>query len=156
MPEAKGAAPGGVSVGPPDPLIGAVVLAYDDEPLLVECVSSLLSGGAARVVVVDNGPDRHEVPDDPRVLRVDPGYNTGFAGGCNLGAAELSEHCDVLVFANSDLVVVADAPRLLADSLTRDGRLGLVCGLVVEARDPEVINTAGNPVHYSLMSWAGD
>ncbi len=135
--------------------IGAVVLAYGDEPLLAEGVAALLAGGCSRVAIVDNGFTADPaVGEDPRITWVRPGYNTGFTGGANLGAAALVDDCDVIVFANSDLVVDVDAPQVLTDALADDS-VGLVCGLVVLHDDPAVINSAGNPVHYSLMSWSG-
>lgn len=134
--------------------IGAVVLAFGHEPLLDDCLAALLAADVRRIAVVDNGPAQHATPDDPRIVRVEPGRNTGFAGGCNLGAHALVDDCDVLVFVNSDLVADPAAPRLLADALADPG-VGLVMGLVVEAQRPWVINTAGNPIHYSMLSWAG-
>lgn len=134
--------------------LGAVVLAFGDEPLLDDCLAALLASDVRRIAVVDNGPDEHATPDDPRIVRIEPGHNTGFAGGCNLGADALVDECDVLVFVNSDLVADPATPRLLADALADPG-VGLVMGLVVEAERPGVINTAGNPIHYSMLSWAG-
>lgn len=137
------------------PRVGAVVLGWGEEPLLGECVQSLLDDGAERVVLVDNGVVNMPVlPDDSRLTVVSPGRNTGFAGGCNVGAEALGDVCDVFVFANSDLIVRPGSLQVLAGTLA-DAGVGLVCGLVLLYRDRAEINSAGNPVHYSLMSWAG-
>lgn len=149
--------PEGSLIGQPPsaPRVGAVVLGYGDEPLLDECLQSLLDDGVESLVLVDNGiTSAPRLPTDPRLTVVTPGANTGFAGGCNLGAATLGDSCDVLVFANSDLVVRPGSTAALAAALG-DPAVGLVCGLIVLYSDPATINSAGNPIHVSLMSWAG-
>ncbi|HET6625707.1 MAG TPA: glycosyltransferase family 2 protein [Nocardioidaceae bacterium] len=137
--------------------ISAVVLAYGAEPLLSECVLALLQseGAEVDVVLVDNGCTTDAVDDlagQPGVTVVRPGRNTGFAGGCNLGAAHATG--DHLAFVNGDAVVAPDALAALARAL-EDPSVGLVSGSLRLYERPEVMNSAGNPVHYLGLSWAG-
>lgn len=145
----------------PAPLVSVVVLAYGPEPLLADCVRSVLSSRASDgsplaldLVVVDNGSDEdldvHSREDRIRVLR--PGHNTGFAGGCNAGAAASAGK--TLVFLNSDAVVQPEAISRLTGELA-DRSVGLVCGSVRLMDRPEVMNSAGNPVHFLGLGWAG-
>lgn len=137
------------------PAIGAVVLAYGDEPWLEACLSALLAEPISHLVVVDNGlVGAQPGLSDSRLSWIHPGRNTGFAGGCNLGAKAIAAQCDVLLFVNSDLVISESAPTLLAKALD-DPAVGLACGLVLLGTYPNVINTAGNPIHFTMLSWAG-
>ncbi len=136
---------------------GVVVLAFGEEPLLADCLAAVLAseGVAVQLVVVDNGfssPDEAALRADPRLTWLTPGRNLGFTGGCNLGAAALDT--PIVAFVNSDAVVAPGAIATLAAELA-DDRVGLVSGQVVLLAEPEVINSVGNPVHYSLISWAG-
>ncbi|MDQ3466016.1 MAG: glycosyltransferase family 2 protein [Actinomycetota bacterium] len=136
--------------------VSVVMLAYGAEPFLFEAVDAVLSSRGVRVevVVVDNGCASDlsalERRSGVRVLR--PGSNTGFAGGCNLGAAATS--AAVLALVNSDAVVEPDALAELA-AVARRLEVGLVSGSIRLAGTPELMNSAGNPVHVLGLSWAG-
>jgi GT2 family glycosyltransferase len=140
-----------------DAAISAVVLAYGPEPLLDDCVQALLSspGPQLEVIVVDNGctTDAVErVVGDPRVRVVRPSRNTGFAGGANIGAAEATG--GVLVFVNSDAVVAPHTVAALATVL-EDDHVGIATGSLRLLDQPDRMNSAGNPVHFLGLSWAG-
>lgn len=140
------------------PSVGVVVLAWQAEPYLAEAVRSILdsTGIDVRVVLVDNGArseDLAEVPADARVTIVDPGRNTGFAGGCNLGAASLDT--DYISLVNSDCIVRPNTLRQLVDEATRP-EVGPVMAGIRLAEPPHLINSAGNPVHLIGLSWAGE
>ena len=139
------------------PRVTAVVLAYGSEPLLGGCVDAVLAsrGVDVDVVLVDNGCTTDVVDrlaGRPGVHVVRPGRNTGFAGGCNLGAA----HADgeLLAFVNSDAVVEPDALAALARVLADPG-VGIATAGVRLAERPALMNSTGNPVHYLGLSWAG-
>ena len=139
------------------PSVSAVVLAYGAEPLIVPCVEALLGSEGVRVevVLVDNGCTTDAVDrldGRPGVYVVRPGHNTGFAGGCNLGAAHASG--DHLAFVNGDAVVTPTALARIVAALD-DPSVALVSASVRLHDRPEVMNTAGNPVHYLGLSWAG-
>lgn len=139
------------------PRVSVIVLAYGDEPWLRDCVTSALASRdvGVDVVVVDNGAPGHVIESlsgMPGVQIVTPGFNTGFAGGCNLGATVAMG--DVLVFLNDDAVVRENALRQLCDALD-DTTIGAACASVRCAENDQVINTAGNPLHFTGLSWAG-
>ena len=135
------------------PTVGVVVLAWQDEPYLAECVAALRgsTGVDVRLVVVDNGCRPEDLPPDvPDVTVLRPGRNTGFAGGCNLGAAALDT--EYLALVNSDCVV---APDTLA-KLVAEAALPWVGPVMASIRLPGgLLNSGGNPVHLIGLSWAG-
>ncbi len=137
--------------------VTAIVLAYGAEPVLGECVHAILAstGVDPDVVLVDNGCTTDAVDRLRNVAGVTvltPGTNTGFAGGCNLGAGQAQ--APVLAFVNGDAVVRPEALRALADALDDDA-VGLASGSLRLYDQPEVMNSAGNPLHFSGLSWAG-
>ncbi|MEZ5117561.1 MAG: glycosyltransferase family 2 protein [Candidatus Nanopelagicales bacterium] len=138
------------------PDVTVVVLAYGPEAGLRECLLSVLASRDVSVdlVVVDNGctnPELAELRSLPGTRWIEPGRNTGFAGGCNLGASASSDH---LVLLNSDAQVEPDAIRRLVEVIA-DPTVGLVTGLLLLEQEPDRVNAAGNPIHWSMVSWAG-
>jgi GT2 family glycosyltransferase len=85
------------------------------------------------------------------VTVVRPGDNLGFAAGCNLGARHATG--EYLAFVNGDAVVRSDALGHLVRGLGDD--VGLTTASLRLYDDPETLNSAGNPVHYLGLSWAG-
>lgn len=138
------------------PSVGVVVLAYGDEPLLPEVLGAVTASTGVQVdlIVVDNGytgPAAAELRGKP-LQWLTPGTNTGYTGGCNLGASwSASEY---IAFLNSDAVVAPEALARLVDALA-DPTVGIATALVLLYDEPDVVNSAGNPVHYSMLSWAG-
>src|SRR5262249_11883301 len=105
------------------------------------------------LILVDNGaPSVAQIPPDPRVHQLHPPRNLGFAGGCNLATRHAQGQW--LVFLNSDAVVAADAVAALVEPLL-DGRVGLATGSIRLAAGRNIMNTAGNPVHFTGVAWAG-
>ncbi len=141
---------------PAMPRLTAVMLAWRDEPLLVESVHAVLASEDVDVdvVLVDNGCTSDAVQrlaTSAGVTVVDPGDNLGFAGGCNLGARHATG--EFLAFVNGDAVVRPDALAHLVSALRDD--VGLATASVRLYDEPDVINSAGNPVHFTGLSWAG-
>ncbi len=141
---------------PAMPRLTAVMLAWRDEPLLVESVHAVLASAGVEVdvVLVDNGCTSDAVERLSAVAGVsvvDPGENLGFAGGCNLGARHATG--EFLAFVNGDAVVRPDALGHLVAALADD--VGLATASVRLYDEPDVINSAGNPVHFTGLSWAG-
>jgi GT2 family glycosyltransferase len=137
--------------------VTAVVLAYGDQPYLYEVVDRVLAstGVDVQVVVVDNGctsPSLDGLRHRPGVTLLEPGANTGFTGGCNLGAA--ATQSEFLAFINSDALV---EPEALAELVAVAARpeVGLASASVRLAETPELLNSAGNPVHVLGLSWSG-
>lgn len=132
------------------------MLAWGAEPVLTEAVSAVLASDAVdvEVILVDNGCTTDAVERARSldgVTVISPGTNTGFAGGCNLGARHATH--DYLAFVNGDAIVDAKALVRLVGALTDD--VALSSGSLRLYDDPETMNSAGNPVHFSGLSWAG-
>jgi GT2 family glycosyltransferase len=137
--------------------VSAVVLAYGDEPWVERCIDSILAstGVTVEAIVVDNGcttgaVDRLDGRAGVTVLR--PGRNLGFAGGSNAGAAVATG--EVIALINADALVEPDALACLHAAVLRPG-VGIGCGGIRLADDPSLLNSAGNPLHYLGVSWAG-
>jgi len=138
------------------PTVTAVVLAWGDEPVLEESVRAVLASEDVRpdVVLVDNGctSDAVEVLSSVAgVTVVRPGLNLGFAAGCNLGAQRATG--EFVAFVNGDAVVRSDALAKLVAGLSDD--IGLTTASLRLYDEPDTLNSAGNPVHYLGLSWAG-
>jgi GT2 family glycosyltransferase len=132
--------------------LSVVVVGYGEEPDLPACLAAIRAelGEGDQLVLVDNGITA--LPDFGAVRLVTAPVNVGFAAGCHLGAAASSG--DVLAFVNSDAVVRPGALDALRTAVA-DPEVGLATGLVVMADSPDVVNAAGNPVHFLGISWAG-
>ncbi|SFL93008.1 glycosyltransferase family 2 protein [Geodermatophilus ruber] len=134
-----------------------MVLAYGEQPYIHDVVDRLLAstGVSVHVVVVDNGctsPSLEPLRDRPGVTLLEPGSNTGFTGGCNLGATAATT--EFLAFINSDALVEPDALAELAKVAARP-EVGIASASLRLAETPELLNSAGNPVHVLGLSWAG-
>lgn len=132
------------------------MLAYGSEPALLEAVHAALASVdvVVDIVLVDNGCTDDAVEQlrsVDGVTVIEPGCNTGFAGGSNLGAQHARG--EIVVFINGDAVVEPHALRRLTDALVGD--VGLASASLRLYDDPETMNSAGNPIHYTGLSWAG-
>ncbi|WP_421740933.1 glycosyltransferase family 2 protein [Cellulomonas sp.] len=135
-----------------------IVLAYGDEPYLAAVVDAVLASTDVRLdlVVVDNGCTSdavRELPDLPQITVLRPDRNLGFTGGVNLAAAHA--RTPTITLLNSDAVVRPDTVALLLAALRDDPGIGVAGSLIVLADDPDVVNSAGNPLHVLGLSWAG-
>lgn len=146
----------------PAPALTVVVLAYGEEPYLSEAVRAVLASqdGHGRsldleVVLVDNGASPESVSSVvglPRVRVLTPNENTGFAAGCNLGAAQARG--EYLALVNSDALISYNAlARLIA--VAAESGVGIATSSVRLADAPDTINSAGNPLHLTGLVWAG-
>ncbi|MGW5578912.1 glycosyltransferase family 2 protein [Micromonospora chokoriensis] len=139
------------------PRITVVMLAYGPEPYLVDAARAVLDSTDVTIelIVVDNGctgDGIDAVKNLPGVRVLSPEHNTGYAGGCDVGAAEATG--DWLAFVNSDAIVAPDALAKITEVATEDD-VGAVMASIRLADRPELINTAGNPLHFAGLSWAG-
>lgn len=137
--------------------VTVVVLAFREEQLLGRCVAGILAsdGVAINVVVVDNGCTSSAVKDlehVPGIRVIRPGKNLGFAGGCNLGASRATG--EFLAFVNSDVLVTSGAIAALVTAASSPD-IGASTASLRLMYKPDSMNSAGNPVHFLGMSWAG-
>ena len=82
-----------------------------------------------------------------------PGTNTGFAGGCVEGVEP--PRGDVLVFVNSDAILRPGAPWRVSSRRPTAPDVGIAGGCLRLADQPDKVNSVGNPLHYSGITWAG-
>jgi N-acetylglucosaminyl-diphospho-decaprenol L-rhamnosyltransferase len=118
-------------------LLSIVIINFRTPALVIDCLRTLLpelSGLAAKVVLVDN----HSGDDSPRIIRdwvamhdnknkilfVQSGTNSGFAGGNNTGIKALEGKYYLLL--NSDALVRPGSILKLLETATRCPRAGLV------------------------------
>lgn len=139
------------------PTVTAVVVAYGAEPWLERAVMAALASASVDVdvVLVDNGctdgaVDRLEHDDRVKVVR--PGANLGFAGGCNAGAEVASG--EWLALVNPDLVVDARCLERLVAGAAEQGATMTTASIRLADR-PELLNSAGNAIHWTGVSWSG-
>ncbi|MBS1887292.1 MAG: glycosyltransferase [Actinobacteria bacterium] len=140
------------------PSVSVLIVAWNSGPELRRIVPPLLAElqGGDELIVVDN-----DSPDDsaavvaelaPRARVVTMGRNRGFAGGANVGAGAATG--DLLVILNPDAV-----PRPgWGEAIRRpwlEGRGWSAWQGLVAAGDGTTINSAGNPVHFTGIVWAG-
>lgn len=129
--------------------VTAIICAYGEQPYLSQAVQLLResTGVDVEVLIVDNGSPDADVPG-ARVIR--PGVNTGFAGGCNIGAQAATGR--TLVFVNSDALVAPDCLLHLHEAAAHGDLVGAT---ILLADEPDLVNSWGNPVHLVGFSWAG-
>lgn len=135
-----------------------VMLAYGTEEHLVEAVDAVLASTDVdlELVLVDNGttnPAIDALGAGPRVRLLRPVENLGFTGGVNLGLADAAT--EFVAMVNSDAIVAPDALSRLVRHLEQDPAVGIAGALVLLADEPDVVNSAGNPLHVVGLSWAG-
>jgi hypothetical protein len=122
--------------------ISAVVVNYNAGSLLTQCVTSVISQGAAQVVVVDNASSDGSVSVLERALPAGSGLrvvesvvNLGFAAACNLGARASSGR--YLLFLNPDARLEEGALDRMLEALTSAPEIGMVGGFLCNADGTE-------------------
>ena len=140
-----------------NPTVTAVTVAYGAEDLIVEsALATMASTGVdIELFVIDNGytGDRlDEVRSIDGVTVLGDGTNLGFAGACNLGAN--GSVADYIALVNSDAVVDPEALAQLVAVAARP-EVGIAGGSIRLYDEPEVLNSAGNELHFLGYSWCG-
>lgn len=135
-------------------VISVVMLAYGDEPWLHEAVGSALATPSADVIVIDNGCTSDSVrtlPPHERLTVITATENLGFAGGVNRGIA--ASDGDVVCLLNSDAELEPGTLDALVAAL--DDGADLAGPVILLADTPDLVNSAGNPLHVLGLVWAG-
>lgn len=117
-------------------LFGIVVLTYNSEGVVVDCIRKLksaLENVPHEIVVVDNASTDHSAEvvraafPDVRVLQAEK--NLGYARGNNLGGMELADSCSYLAFVNPDVGVERDTMEKMRQVLEEHSDAGCVGGV---------------------------
>ena len=140
------------------PTLSVLIVAYESRDDLTRTLPALLAelGEGDELIVVDNRPGDgsaelvERLAPAARIIR--PGRNTGFAGGCNAGAAEASG--DLLVILNPDAVPRPGFGEAIRRPWLEERGWGAWQALVADGEGRR-INSAGNPLHFTGITWAG-
>jgi GT2 family glycosyltransferase len=140
------------------PTLTVLIVAWNSRKELARTLPALGPelGEGDELIVVDNdssdGTAEAVSALAPAARIVRPGRNLGFAAGCNEGAAQAGG--DLLVVLNPDA-----APRPgFGEAIRRpwvEGRGWGAWQALVADGDGTAINSAGNPVHFTGIVWAG-
>jgi N-acetylglucosaminyl-diphospho-decaprenol L-rhamnosyltransferase len=140
------------------PTLSVLIVAWNSREELSRTLPALLPelGEGDELIVVDNdssdGTAGVVASLAPTARVVSGGRNLGFAAGCNEGARQARG--DLLVILNPDA-----APRAgFGEAIRRpwvEERGWAAWQALVANGDGETINSAGNPVHFTGIVWAG-
>ena len=140
------------------PTLSVLVVSYESRDDLQRTLPALLPelGDDDELIVVDNNPGDGSAEAvrelTPRARLVAMGQNTGFAGGANAGA-EVARG-ELLVILNPD---AAPQPGF-GEAIRRpwlEGRGWSAWQALVADGGGQRINSAGNPLHFTGITWAG-
>jgi GT2 family glycosyltransferase len=140
------------------PTLSVLIVAWNSREELGRTLPALLPELDVddELIVVDNdsgdGTAEAVAALAPAARVLCSGRNAGFAGGCNLGAAEARG--ELLVILNPD---AAPMPGF-GEAIRRpwvEGRRWAAWQALVADQGATAINSAGNPVHFTGIVWAG-
>jgi len=140
------------------PTLSVLIVAWNSRAELARTLPALLPelGEGDELIVLDNdssdGTPAAVADLAPAARVVHSARNLGFAGGCNAAAAQAGG--DLLVILNPDA-----APRPgFGEAIRRpwvEGRGWAAWQALVADCDGATINSAGNPIHFTGIVWAG-
>lgn len=140
------------------PSLSVLIVAWNSSAELAQTLPALLSEleDGDELVVVDNLCEDDtaarvaELAPSARLVRM--GRNVGFAAGAN--AAAEAARGDLLVLLNPDAVPQSGFGAAIRRPWLEGRGWAAWQGLVAEA-DAKTINSAGNPLHFTGLVWAG-
>ncbi len=132
-----------------------VIPTLDGRERLLETLASLEGQTApVDVVVVDNassdGTAAAVAAAHPHVRVVQNERNLGFGAAINRAALELEG--DLLVLVNNDVVCEPDFVERITSPFADPG-VGMVAGVLLQATEPELVDSAGIELDTTLGSW---
>jgi GT2 family glycosyltransferase len=140
------------------PTLSVLIVAWNSREELGRTLPALLPelGDGDELIVVDNdsadGTAEAVMELAPQARLVRTGRNLGFAGGCNAGAAAASG--DLLVVLNPDAKPLPGWGEAIRRPWLQGRGWAAWQALVADSGATE-INSAGNPVHFTGIVWAG-
>ncbi|HEX6687126.1 MAG TPA: glycosyltransferase family 2 protein [Solirubrobacterales bacterium] len=140
------------------PTLSVLIVAWNSREELGRSLPALLPelGEGDELIVVDNdsgdGTAEAVAALAPSARIVRSGGNVGFAAGCNLGAAQARG--DLLVILNPDAAARPGFGEAIRRPWLEERGWAAWQALVADG-DGTAINSAGNPVHFTGIVWAG-
>lgn len=140
------------------PTLSVLIVAFGSRDDLAKTLPALLRelGDGDELIVVDNKPGDGSIEVvrelAPQARIVSPGRNTGFAGGANAGAEKAQG--DLLVLLNPDAVPQPGWGEAIRKPWVEERGWAAWQALVADGAG-ERINSAGNPIHFTGIVWAG-
>ena len=140
------------------PTLSVLIVAWDSRDDLSKTLPALLpelAEGDELIVVENKAGDGsaelvRELAPAAKIVRM--GRNAGFAGGCNAGAE--AARGDLLVILNPDAAPQPGFGEAIRRPW-REGRGWAAWQALVADGEGARINSAGNPVHFTGIVWAG-
>ncbi len=140
------------------PTLSVLIVSWNSRKQLARTLPALLPelGDDDELIVIDNAsgdgaPEAVEAVA-PRARLIHSGRNAGFAAACNEGAA-LAQG-DLLVILNPDAAPLPGFGEAIRRPWVEE-RGWAAWQALVAARGATEINSAGNPVHFTGLVWAG-
>jgi GT2 family glycosyltransferase len=140
------------------PTLSLLIVAYESRDDLQRTLPALLPelDGGDELIVVDNNPGDGSAEAvrelAPRARMVTMGRNAGFAGGANAGAEVATG--DLLVILNPDAAPLPGFGEAIRRPWLQDRGWSAWQALVADGEGHRV-NSAGNPIHFTGIVWAG-
>jgi GT2 family glycosyltransferase len=129
------------------PLISVVLLSFNRPHFLIEAIESVLAQTYPNIefILVDNLSGKSAeiaaiVAEYPSIKFVQPGSNTGFTGGMNIGLAHATG--EYVHLTEDDVLLEPECIQRLFDYAQTNPRAGLISGLLVN-RTQQTIMCAG-------------
>jgi len=150
---------------PPAPVrVAVVVVTFEAERFVEDCFGSLrridAAGADVEVIAVDNGSRDGTVrllgERFPEVAVLANDRNLGFAGGNNAGIGRALEHgADFVYLLNPDTEVTPGFLREALSVARERPEAGQVQSLLLLASERNLVNTAGNAIHFLGLGYCG-
>lgn len=142
------------------PTLSVLIVTWNSREELARTLPALLPelGEGDELIVVDNDSTDgtaeavEGLDSRARVVVVPTGANLGFAAGCNAGAAAASG--DLLVILNPDAAPLPGFGAAIRRPWLQGRGWAAWQALVADAGGTR-INSAGNPIHFTGIVWAG-
>ncbi|MCX5679366.1 MAG: glycosyltransferase family 2 protein [Candidatus Omnitrophica bacterium] len=131
--------------------VGIIILSWNSKGFIGNCLDGLLKFETSKIYVVDNNSTDGSVDyiarDYPEVALIRSVSNLGFAAGNNVGIeCALKEGCEAVFLINNDTIIDEPLVPSCVKILEDDPSVGVVGPVIVEADNPEVIQSAGGRI----------
>lgn len=139
------------------PAVSVIIVTFNSSPYIVDCLEALQTSTYAphELIVFDNASTDNTVQLIQEKftavhLHISP-TNVGFAAANNR-AAQLATG-EYVAFLNPDTIVEQNWLSPLIETISADKTIGAVTPQIVFAQEPDRVNTCGNTVHFSGLTF---